>query len=87
MQQLRLPLQIEPLMSLAEIERLLVKTRAISPVPCRHTLIAYCEDGTLDGRQLGRKRTWYVTEKSVVSWLVYLQTGKWPEGIKLITAA
>lgn len=75
MQQLRLPLQIEPLMSLAELERLLLKMRVLTPIPCRHTLIGYCEDGTLDGRQLGRKRTWYVTEKSVYGWLTSMQAG------------
>lgn len=58
----------DPLRRLGEVERAL---RQIFPdsAPCRATIIAMCEDGTLEGRRLGRGKYWFVYQSSLDSYI------------------
>jgi len=55
---------------LAEIERLIRKNRIIVPPPTRKTLIAMCEDGTLETAGTSpTKLGWLVYEDSFLKWV------------------
>jgi hypothetical protein len=62
----------DPLRRLGEVERAL---RQIFPdsAPCRATLIAMCDDGTLDAIQDSRNGYYYVYESSLTSYIRALQ--------------
>ena len=56
-------IRIDRLIKLGEVERIL--SRILMPVPSRHTLIAYIDNGTLCGRKFGRGNNYYVYESSL----------------------
>lgn len=56
-------IDIDPLIKLGEVERILSKVFA--PAPSRPTLVAWIEDGTLEGRQIGRGDNYYVYQSSL----------------------
>ncbi len=58
----------DPLRRLGEVERALHHIYPDSP-PCRATLIAMCEDGTLEGRKDERNGYWYVYQSSLDTYI------------------
>jgi hypothetical protein len=69
---------VRPAMRLREIELILRRTRIITPVPSRPTLIAMIEDGRLAGRKLSHG--WIVYEDSFKEWVKSFQ----PEAYEMI---
>lgn len=69
---------VRPALRLREIEMILRRTRVITPVPSRPTLIGMIESGTLEGRKLSHG--WIVYEDSFKQWVKSLQ----PEAYALI---
>ncbi len=65
MRDYQLPLKdVDPLIKLGEVERAL--SQVFTPPPSRPTIIEWIEEGTLEGRQIGRGRHWFVYESSLV---------------------
>ncbi len=62
---------VRPALRLREIELILRRTRIITPVPSRPTLIAMIEDGRLAGRKLSHG--WIVYEESFKEWVKSFQ--------------
>jgi hypothetical protein len=58
---------IQPLLRLSRIEEILRKNHVMDPIPARSTLIALCEQGTLDGELTNFG--WLVTEESFKAWV------------------
>jgi len=56
-------INIDPLIKLGEVERILA--RVFRPAPSRPTIVAWIEDGTLEGKQIGRGDNWFVYESSL----------------------
>lgn len=56
-------LNIDPLIKLGEVERILCKI--FRPAPSRPTIVGWIEEGTLDGRQVGRGDNWFVYQSSL----------------------
>lgn len=56
-------LAIDRLIKLGEVERILANV--FHPTPSRHTIVGWIEDGTLDGKQIGRGDNWHVYESSL----------------------
>jgi hypothetical protein len=56
-------LNIDPLIKVGEVERILAKI--FRPVPSRPTIVAWIEEGTLEGRQIGRGDNWFVYQSSL----------------------
>ena len=56
-------LAIDPLIKLGEVERILANV--MRPVPSRPTLVAWIEDGTLEGKQIGTGDNWWIYESSL----------------------
>lgn len=69
--QLPLP-NFDPLLKLGEVERILARV-FLGCVPSRPTLVGMLEDGTLDGRRLGRGRYWYVYKSSLDNYIINTQ--------------
>lgn len=63
--------EVRPAMRLREIEAILRRTRVITPVPSRPTLIGLVEQGTLQGRKLSHG--WIVYEDSFKDWVKSFQ--------------
>ncbi len=63
--------EVRPALRLKEIELILRRTRVITPVPSRPTLIGLIESGTLEGRKLSHG--WVVYEDSFKAWVKSLQ--------------
>jgi hypothetical protein len=66
---------VRPALRLAQIELILKATRVVSPVPSRVTLIKLIDDGTLEGRMVGR--VWVVYEDSFHKWVRSFQPDSW----------
>lgn len=62
---------VRPALRLREIELILRRTRVITPVPSRPTLIGLIESGKLEGRKLSHG--WMVYEDSFKDWVKSLQ--------------
>ena len=63
-----------PLLNVDQLYRLGVVERVLSAIfpedtPSRPTLIKMCEEGILDGKQLGRGRHWHVYKSSLDSYI------------------
>lgn len=56
-------IEIDQLIKLDEVERVLAKV--FRPAPSRPTIVAWIEEGTLDGKQIGRGKNWFVYESSL----------------------
>lgn len=56
-------LEIDPLIKLGEVERIL--SQVFQPAPSRPTLVSWLEDGTLEGKQIGRGDNWFVYQSSL----------------------
>lgn len=70
--QYQIPLiDTDPLIKLGEVERVL--SRIFSPVPSRPTLIAWIEDGTLEGKKIGRGDNYYVYRSSLDAFIIASQ--------------
>ncbi|MBK8810691.1 MAG: hypothetical protein IPN69_08155 [Acidobacteria bacterium] len=68
----QLPLiDTDPLIKLGEVETIL--SRVFRPVPSRPTLIAWIEDGTLEGKKIGRGDNWYVYQSSLNGFIIASQ--------------
>ena len=66
----QLPLiNIDPLIKLGKVERILAQV--FDEVPSRPTLIKYCEEGRLLGRQesRGKNKHWYVYKSSLDAYI------------------
>lgn len=68
--QMPLP-NFDPLIKLETVEAVLAKI--FQPVPSRPTLYAWLEDGTLEGRQMGRGNNWYVYTSSLNEFILRIQ--------------
>lgn len=73
--------EVRPALRLREIELILRRTRVITPVPSRPTLIGLIEQGTLDGRKLSHG--WIVYEDSFKAWVRSFQ----PEAYEPVAAS
>ncbi|MET0646395.1 MAG: hypothetical protein ABW208_07215 [Pyrinomonadaceae bacterium] len=62
---------VRPALRLREIELILRRTRVITPVPSRPTLIGLIECGKLEGRKLSHG--WMVYEDSFKKWVKSFQ--------------
>lgn len=67
-------INIDPLIKLVEVERILSKV--FFPAPSRPTIVAWIEDGTLDGKQIGRGDNWFVYQSSLNNLIVQSQPVK-----------
>lgn len=56
-------LNIDRLIKLGEVERIL--SQIFYPAPSRPTIVAWLEEGVLDGRQIGRGEHHYIYESSL----------------------
>lgn len=56
-------LNVDPLIKLGEVERILAKI--FFPAPSRPTIVGWIEEGTLDGKQIGRGDNWFVYQSSL----------------------
>lgn len=56
-------LEIDELIKIGEVERILSKV--FRPAPSRPTLIAWIDEGLLDGRQIGSGGNWHVYKTSL----------------------
>jgi hypothetical protein len=56
-------LNIDPLIKLVNVEQIL--SRIFQPAPSRPTIVGWIEDGTLEGRQVGRGDNWFVYQSSL----------------------
>ena len=56
-------INIDRLIKLGEVERIL--SQVFHPAPSRPTIVAWIEDGTLDGKQIGRGDNWFVYQSSL----------------------
>jgi hypothetical protein len=56
-------LAIDPLIKLGEVERIL--EQVFRPAPSRPTIVAWIEEGTLEGKQIGRGDNWFIYESSL----------------------
>lgn len=64
MRHYQLPLiHIDRLIKLGEVEKALADV--FRPAISRPTIIAWIEEGTLDGKQIGRGGNWFVYESSL----------------------
>lgn len=63
--QAALPFPAPRLVKLREVERLLRDCFPDGSRPSRNTIIGWIEDGTLNGKQIGTGRNYYVFESSV----------------------
>lgn len=64
MRNYQMPLiNVDRLLKLGEVERVLAKV--FHPAPSRPTIVAWIEEGTLEGRQIGRGDNWFVYESSL----------------------
>ena len=70
---------VRPALRLREIEVILRRSRVITPVPSRPTLIGLIECGKLEGRKLSHG--WVVYEDSFKGWVKSLQ----PEAYETIS--
>jgi hypothetical protein len=70
--------KVRPALRLREIELILRRTRVITPVPSRPTLIGLIECGKLEGRKLSHG--WMVYEDSFKEWVRSFQ----PDGYDTI---
>lgn len=68
----RIPQPADRLMKLRDAEFKIRRYVLADSMPSRGMLIRLIEDGTLDGKQLGRGRNWFVTESSVDRLIEYL---------------
>lgn len=64
-------LNFDPLLKLHVVESAL--GRFMQPTPNRETIVAWIEDGTLDGEQIGRGNNWYVFQSSLDNFIRALQ--------------
>lgn len=64
-------IETDPLIKLGEVERVLAKI--FRPGPSRPTIVAWIEDGTLEGHQLGLGRNWFVYKSSLDNFIHELQ--------------
>lgn len=64
-------LEIDPLIKLGEVERILAQI--FHPAPSRPTIVNWLEDGTLDGKQIGRGDNWHVFKTSLDSFILQSQ--------------
>lgn len=53
----------DPLIQISEVEVIL--RRMFRPAPSRPTIYEWIEDGTLEGRPIGKGRTWHVYQSSL----------------------
>ena len=53
----------DPLVKLHVVETVL--RDIFDPIPSRHTIVAWIEEGKLEGRQVGRGRNWHVYQSSL----------------------
>lgn len=56
-------LAIDPLIKLGEVERIL--EQVFRPAPSRPTIVGWIEEGTLEGKQIGRGDNWFIYESSL----------------------
>lgn len=56
-------LEIDRLLKLCEVEAALAQV--FYPAPSRPTIVGWIEEGTLDGKQIGRGDNWYVFTSSL----------------------
>jgi hypothetical protein len=56
-------LNIDPLIKLGVVEAIL--KRVFDPAPSRPTLIAWIEEGVLEGKQIGRGDNWFIYKSSL----------------------
>lgn len=56
-------MDIDPLIKLGEVERILAKV--FRPVPSRPTIVGWIEEGLLEGRQIGLGDNWFVYASSL----------------------
>lgn len=66
-------LEIDPLIKLGEVERIL--SQVFCPAPSRPTIVSWLEDGTLDGKQIGRGDNWFVYKTSLDNLILQSQSG------------
>lgn len=64
-------INVDPLIKLGEVERILA--RVFSPVPSRPTIVAWIEEGTLEGRQIGRGDNWFIYQSSLDDFILQSQ--------------
>lgn len=69
-------IHIDRLIKLNEVERVL--SRIFAPAPSRPTIITWLEDGTLEGKQIGRGDNYYVYESSLNQFIESVQK---PQGL------
>lgn len=65
--QIELEFEVDPLIRLSTIEEIIRKKQIMVPVPHRKTLIAWIEEGILDGLK-GDDNWWYVRKSSFIAW-------------------
>lgn len=56
-------LHIDRLYKLGEVERIL--SLVFHPAPSRPTIVEWIEDGTLEGRRIGRGGNWFIYQSSL----------------------
>ena len=64
--QMTLP-NFDPLVKLCVVEAVL--KQHVDPVPSRHTIVCWIEEGLLEGRQHGRGRQWHVYRSSLQNFI------------------
>lgn len=60
-------IDVDPLIKLSKVERELA--RVFAPAPSRPTIVGWIEQGTLDGKQIGRGDNWFVYQSSLDSFI------------------
>lgn len=64
-------LAIDRLIKLGEVERIL--EHIFHPIPSRHTIVGWIEDGTLEGMQIGRGDNWHIYQSSLDKFILSTQ--------------
>lgn len=67
-------INIDPLLKLIEVERIL--SQVFRPAPSRPTIVQWIEDGTLEGKQIGRGDNWFVYQSSLDNFILASQPRK-----------
>lgn len=65
-------LNVDRLLKLSVVEEHLAKI--FEPVPDRETICAMIEDGTLEGRQIGPGKNWFVYSSSLNEFILSIQS-------------
>lgn len=60
-------LDVDPLLKVGECQEILGKV--FRPAPSRPTIVAWLEEGTLEGKQIGRGHNWFVFESSLKNFI------------------